>query len=127
MLAIVPCNIKENEGCKLEKTGKKLISGPIFDPENFFRKFCLYQQLSTVSNYHSMHFKQRLVNQASENREKPNFGPDFDSLGPNLGLRHFFLSVFSLPDVRHCCKLSSYSVSRKTYDPNSRKWQKTSR
>ena len=34
------------------------------------------------------------MNQASENREKPNFGPDFDSLGPNLGLRHFFCRFF---------------------------------
>ena len=32
----------------------------------------------------------------------------------------------SLPDVRHCSKLSLYSISKKTYDPNSRKWQKSS-
>ena len=36
----------------------------------------------------------------------------------------FFLWVLPLLDVRHCRKLSSYSFSRKTYDLNSRKWQK---
>ena len=27
-------------------------------------------------------------------------------------------------NVRHCLGLSSYTISKKTYDPNSRKWQK---
>ena len=47
-------------------------------------------------------------------------------------LRHFtqiwppqiFLGVFPLLDVRHHRKLSLYAISRKTYDPNSRKWRK---
>ena len=37
-----------------------------------------------------------------------------------------FSWVLSLLDVRHCQKLSLYVISRKTYDPNSRKWWKTS-
>ena len=37
-----------------------------------------------------------------------------------------FSYVLPLPDVRHCCKLSLYAISKKTNDPNSRKWQKTS-
>ena len=32
--------------------------------------------------------------------------------------------VISLLDVRHCCKLSLYAISRKTDNPNLRKWQK---
>ena len=53
------------------------------------------------------------------------------SLGPSLplwpkfGPLHIFPWNFSLLCVRHCHKLSSYSISRKTYDPNSRKWQKS--
>ena len=37
---------------------------------------------------------------------------------------NFFLWVLSLLDVRHCRKLSSFVISRITYDPNSRKYQK---
>ena len=54
--------------------------------------------------------------QTCENGEKPNFGFNF---GPN-----FFSQVLTLLDVRHCRKLSSYSISRKMCHPNSRKWQK---
>ena len=38
----------------------------------------------------------------------------------------FILWVFYLLDVKHCQNLSWYPISRKTNDPNSRKWQKTS-
>ena len=30
--------------------------------------------------------------------------------------------VLLLQDARHCRKLSSYQIARKTYDPNSKKW-----
>ena len=36
-----------------------------------------------------------------------------------------FSWILLLIDIRYCRKLSSYSVSRKTYDPNSTKWGKT--
>ena len=32
--------------------------------------------------------------------------------------------VLPLLDVRNCCKLSLYAISRKTNEPNLRKWQK---
>ena len=35
-----------------------------------------------------------------------------------------FFHGFYLLDVRHCCKLSLYAISRKTNEPNLRKWQK---
>ena len=70
-----------------------------------------------------MQFKGKLKNQTSENGEKPNFGPNF---GPNLPPPILFFRVFfPILDARHYHMLS-YSISRKTYDPNSRKWQKTS-
>ena len=45
-----------------------------------------------------------------------NLGP----LGPNSGHQNFFI----IPVVRNCFKLSSYAISRKTNEPNLRKWQK---
>ena len=36
----------------------------------------------------------------------------------------FFCMSLPLLDVRHCNEVSSYSISRKTYDPNSGKWRK---
>ena len=39
---------------------------------------------------------------------------------------NFYSWVLHLLDVRHCCKLSLYTISRKTYGQNSRKWQKIS-
>ena len=55
--------------------------------------------------------------------KKPSFGPNFDSFGPNLSPN--FFRVFYLHYVIHCYKLSSYAISRKTNEPNLRKWQKT--
>ena len=46
--------------------------------------------------------------------------PHFTQIWP----LQFFLWVFSLLYVRHHRKLSLYAISRKTYDPNSRKWRK---
>ena len=56
----------------------------------------------------------------SENGEKLNFESNFGLFSPNLGLKGF-LWVCLVIDVRHCCELSLYATSRKTYDPNSRK------
>ena len=53
--------------------------------------------------------------------KKPTFGPDFD---PNL-VPKILLWALSLVDVIHCCKLSFHVISKKTNNPNLRKWQKT--
>ena len=45
------------------------------------------------------------MKQPSGNGEKPTFGTNSSQVLPLL-------------DVRHCRKLSSYSISRKAYDPN---------
>ena len=37
---------------------------------------------------------------------------------------NFFSWIFLLLDVRHCCKLLSYAIWRKMFDPNSRKCRK---
>ena len=51
-------------------------------------------------------------------QKKKHIGPNFI---PNLGLQFFFMSL-PLPDVRDCCKLSIYAISRKSNEPNLRKW-----
>ena len=58
--------------------------------------------------------------------QKPNFRPAFGPLGPNLEFPNFVFWVLTLLDFKHCCKLSSYAISRKTYDLNSRKQWRTS-
>ena len=63
------------------------------------------------------------MSQTSENGKKPNFGPNYGPLDPNLDLQTFFMGL-PLPDVRHCCELSLYVISRKTNEWNLRKWQK---
>ena len=67
-----------------------------------------------------MQFKGKLLNQTLENNKKPNFGPDFGQFGLNFSPPLIFLWVLALLEVRHCCKLSLYSISRNTDDPNSR-------
>ena len=66
-----------------------------------------------------MKLKGKLVNQTEENGEKPNLGPDFVPFVPNLACPIFFSWVVPLLDIRHCCKLPLYVISRKIYDPKS--------
>ena len=56
------------------------------------------------------------MNKTWENNKKPNFVPDF-------GHKNFSW-VLPLLAARYCSKLSSYAISRKTNEPNLRKWQK---
>ena len=52
-------------------------------------------------------------------------GPILARLTQIWAPRFFFSGVLPLLGDIHCCKLSLYGMSRKTKDPNSRKWQKT--
>ena len=56
--------------------------------------------------------------------KNPSFGPDFGLFWPKFGTQNFFSWVLPLLDVRNCCKLSLHAISRKTNEPNLRKWQK---
>ena len=72
----------------------------------FFRMFYFYLWLGTVLSDHHVQFSGKLINQTSENREKLNFGPDFDSLGPNMP-----------PLPKYHGQLSSCTMSEKANDP----------
>ena len=117
MLDIVPsCNPVQYQGKLMIQSwqyGKKPNIGP---PELFS------WVLSLLPSYHPTQFQGKRMNQTWENGKKTNFGPDFGWFGP----QNLLSWVLPLLDVRHCCKLSSSSISWKTYDPNPRKWQKTS-
>ena len=58
--------------------------------------------------------------------KKTNFGPDFSPFWPKFGPQKFFSWVLPLLDVIHCCKLSLYAISRKSNEPNLRKWKEPS-
>ena len=74
-----------------------------------------------------MQFPRKLINQTGENGKKPNFGHDFGSFGSILSpplLPKFFLWDLPQRDIRYCCKVPLYKISRKINEPNLRKWQK---
>ena len=77
--------------------------------------------LEIVTSCHCMQFQGKLMNQAWKNDKKPTFGPNFDLFDPNLGHKYFSW-ILPLLDVRHCCMLSLYAMSRNPNVPNSRKW-----
>ena len=84
--------------------------------------------LDVVPSCNFVQYHEKLMMQLWENGElrfqtlkKPTFGPDFD---PNL-VPKILLWALSLVDVIHCCKLSFHVISKKTNEPNLRKWQKT--
>ena len=74
-----------------------------------------------------MPFKEKLMKEPKfEKIAKILIPARFWPVWPKLGPSKFFSSVLPLLDVKRCRKLSSYSISRKTHDRNSRKWRKTS-
>ena len=109
--ATILCNLKKNLWTKLEKVTKKKKRKK---EKKIWAQFC------------DQKGKLKLMNQTLKNGKNRNFGPDFGLFGPNLGPPIFFSGILHLLDVRHCRKLSSNAISRKTYDPNTRKWRKTS-
>ena len=52
------------------------------------------QTLEIVPSYHPNQFKEKLLNQTSENGEKPNLATNFDPSDPNLGPPNFFREFY---------------------------------
>ena len=61
------------------------------------------------------------MNQTWPNDKKINFVPDFGLFGPNWSPKKIFVIFTS----SRCIAASLYVISRKTNEPNLRKWQKT--
>ena len=72
--------------------GKKPIQ---FWVQKNFYVFSLHYELDIASSYHPMQYIGKLINQTWENSKKPNFGPDFGLIGPNLGPKIFFVGLTS--------------------------------
>ena len=54
--------------------------------------------------------------------KKTSFRHDFVLFWPKLGPQKLFLWVLPLLDVVHCCKLSLYAISRKTWENGKKPW-----
>ena len=76
--------------------------------------------LDIVAICYHIQFQGKLMIQTQRNDGKPHFEPDLGPLGSNAGCQIFFVNLV----VKHCSKLSSYAIQRKTNEPNLRKWQK---
>ena len=106
------------------KPEKKPISGPILAlsaqtwvPKCFFEDFTFTRCQTLLQAIIACTFKENYCTKLEKMAENLVSGPN---LGP-----YFFSLVLPLLEVRHCCKLSLYALSRKTIEPNLRKWQKT--
>ena len=88
--------------------------GPNLGSKLFFHEFYLYYVLDIVARYHSMQFQGKLMNQKNwENGKKPSFETNFYTLA-KIWAPNFFLWILPLLNVRLCCKLLLYTISRKT-------------
>ena len=96
--------------------------GPNLGPKIFFHGFYFYYMLDIVASYHCMQFQGKLINQTWENGKKNKFWDWFWSLWPKCGPQKFLSWNLPLLHVRSCCKLSLHAISRKTNEPNLRKW-----
>ena len=86
---------------------------PNVDPGSFFNGFYLYCKLDILASYHCMQFQGKLTNQPWENSQKNLVSDRYWPLWPKLGPWKYFSWFLPLIHVRHCCKLSLYTISRK--------------
>ena len=115
---------------KLEKMGKKIVSGLILVPlgQIWAPKFLLWI-LTVLDVRHccklSFYAISRKTNEPNlRKQQKTQFCRDFVLYQPKFGPQKYFLQVLPLLDVKHYCQLSLYTISRKTNEPNLRKQQK---
>ena len=110
--------------------GKNLIfdpilacSGPNLVPQNFFKGFASARCYCCKLSFYAISRKTNEPNW--ENARKPSFGSNFGPFGQNLGPKFLFSWILPLLEAGYYCKQSLYAISRKTKEPNLRKWQKT--
>ena len=103
---------------------KNLVSGLILAPKVFFLWIlpllyiihCCKLPLYAIS---------RKTNEPNLRKwQKTQFQAWFSPLWPKFGPKKIFSWILLVLDVRHCCKLSLYAISRKTDERNLRKWKK---
>ena len=65
------------------------------------------------------------MNQTRENGKKTWFQAQFWPILAQIWYPKTFFVGFTSTRYNNCCKLSLYAISKKTNEPNLRKWQKT--
>ena len=120
--AIIVCNFKKSKRTKLDKMAKNRVSGLNVAPlehtqvPNFFSWILAQLSLYAISKKTN---RQRL-----RKWQKTSFRTDFGPFGPKLGAK-FFLMKFTSNTCQTLLQANIFAISRKTNEPNLRKWQKT--
>ena len=108
---------------------KKLILGPILAKTwatNIFLRVLLILDVKHCYKLSLYAISRNTKDPNLKKWTKTSFWDWFRLVWPKFGPQKFFPWVSPLLNVKHCCKLSLYAISRKINDPNSRKWWKTS-
>ena len=103
------------------ENGENLVSGLILAQKIFFVGFTssrYYTLLQAITVYY---FKENKWTKIEKIKINPVSGLILASFGPNLVPPKKFSWILPVLNVRHCCKLSLYAISRKTNEPNLRK------
>ena len=98
--------------------------GPKFKPPFFFSPKLVVRHCSKLSSY--VIWRKNNEPDLGKRQKKKLISAQFWPVWPKFGPQNSFPWVLPLVGVRHCRKLSLYPIPRKNYDPNSRKWRKTS-
>ena len=98
-----PMQVQGKLSNQTSENGKKSNFGANFDPldpswplsPKFYVDFTSVNSQTLPQANILCNIQKKEINQSSENGEKHNFGPNFDSFGPNLGPLIFFVDLTS--------------------------------
>ena len=88
------------------------------DSKNFFYEFYFHYMLDIIATYHCIQFQGKLKNQTWEKVQQSSSGTNFSPFWPKFEPQKLFSWNLPLLNVKNCCKLSSYAISRKANQPN---------
>ena len=103
---------------------KNLVLAQIWAPKCFFVDFTFIRCQTLLQAIIACNFKQNYRTKLEKMAENLVLGLIL-ALLPQIWDPKLFSWILLLLDVRHYCKLSLHAISRKTNEPNLRKWQKT--
>ena len=78
-------NFEEENGLKPDFGPFLALIGPILGPTKLFQPLDHHQVLLTITAYHNMQNREKLMHFEQENGLKPHFGPFLALIGPILG------------------------------------------
>ena len=128
--AIIACNFKKSKRTKLDKIAKNRVSDRIWLLQNIlgcpiFFSWILAQLRARHCCKLSLYaISKKTIRQSLRKWKKTSFQTDFGPFGPKLGAK-FFLMKFTSNTCQTLLQAIIFAISRKTNEPNLRKWQKT--